>query len=492
MKSLLKIKNIKIVISIGFLCVIIPILFLKYRSDDLALSPIKEIRFNESGLSPRRLVVNMGDVVTFINDSTHEVWPASDPHPTHNVDPQFDTRRPLKPNDTWTYSFQNPGVWKFHDHLASVVEGEIVVLSKTGKVVLPDCKNKNSTPSECYQIDVVGVLKKEGLEKALDRMAFLYNNEPAFKDSCHAVSHILGKSAYHVFEEGGTIKLTGKTSYCSYGFYHGFMEEMLQLSGNLDDARKFCTDAGKILSKESANAEGACYHGIGHGAADGSDPRAWGNPIALVSPGIELCNKVDSKEPHFYRCVSGVFNSLALMYMANSYNLRLDSVTNPFEVCKNWDEFRIKNPCYQEMNTLGMRLAQGDLKKGIHFVEKIDDENKYAALAMRSLSGVVPSRFKQPFDEDFENTIDACHSARKDLVVPCLQGIPSGIMEFGTPGKEYEAAVAFCMSEKLLEDERIQCIKMAFGGIRAYYPPEKQASICATIDIKYRKLCVAP
>lgn len=448
------------------------------------LSPGREIRFTDKGFAPDRLVVNLGDAVEFENASQKPFWPASNLHPSHLVYPDFDPRRPIQASSSWTFAFNKPGVWKFHDHLASDFTGEIVVLSKGGKVVEPTCKSKTDTPAACYEEDVVRELKKDGLDAALDRMSYLYDTDPAFRDSCHAVSHVLGKNAYHLFEEGKQVNLSAKTSYCSYGFYHGFMEEMLQLSGSADEAREFCSSAAKAVSKESANAEGACFHGIGHGAADGSDPRAWGDPVALTDPGVALCDAVDPTEPHFYRCSSGVFNSLAIMYINNSYNLRMDdTAADPFAVCKNWKEYRIKNPCYQEMNSLVMKHSKGDLAAGIKIVEKIQDDPKYAALAMTSFAAFIPASFTVPFDAGFDKTIDACHAARADLVGPCLNGIPSGIMEFGTPGREYQQALKFCSSKKLSSSEREACFTVAFGGMRSYYPDEKVTSICKSAEV---------
>ncbi|MBI5134417.1 MAG: hypothetical protein HZA81_03490 [Candidatus Taylorbacteria bacterium] len=465
--------------------------YLVLSRDDFSLSKTREIAYDASGFSPRRLVVSLGDRVTFRNESDNPFWPASDLHPSHGIYSQFDPKMPVEAGGSWSFSFEKPGIWKFHDHLASRQTGEIVVLSSTGKVVVPDCKSASSTPGECFQADVVAALKKGGLDAALDRMAELYDTDPRFRDSCHSVAHILGKSAYLAFDEGKEIKLSAKTSYCSYGFYHGFMEEMLQISGDVDGAREFCAQAGKLLASESANAEGACYHGIGHGAADGGDPRAWGDPVALASPGIALCNKVDPTEPHFYRCVSGVFNSIALMFIERSYNLSLDD-RGPFEVCKNWKEFRVKNPCYQEMNTLVATLSNSDLSRAIEYVEEIEDDLQYSALAMRSLSGVFPSNFKEPYEDEFESTVRSCKAAREDLVVPCVQGIPSGLMEFGPPGREYEAAIAFCETPGMSKGEQDSCYEAAFGSVRAYYSKEKQKAICSGVDPLRREDCYKP
>jgi hypothetical protein len=447
------------------------------------------VTLTDNGFIPTRLVIKQGDTVTFKSDVSREFWPASDFHPTHNIYPAFDPRRPIEKGTSWDFVFERAGVWKYHDHLASDITGEIVVLDSKGAVVIPSCSDKNSDPSSCFQEKITTILKEQGLDKALDKMSELYDSDPVFKGSCHSVAHALGKAAYHLFEKGKDIHLTAKTAYCSYGFYHGFMEEMLQVSGDFQEARDFCAKAGEMLSTETAYAEGACYHGIGHGTVDGSDPRDWGDPKAIVSPGLDMCDKVDSKEPHFYRCASGAFNSLAIIYMGNQYGLK-SHVEDPFSVCERWSDYRIKNPCYQEMNMFAMSIAENSLAKGIKLVEKIKDP-VYAKLAMTSLSGVAPSRFTDTA-VDFKRTVDECHAARADLIVPCIEGVPSGIMEFGSPGKEYVPALEFCRSDSLLENERLECLKTVFGGVRAYYSTEKQASICSSVEKKYKDICVAP
>lgn len=489
-KTMRDIKTGKKLISAAVILIgVISISLLTDRGKSYDLSPGREITFNGRGVSPDRLVIRLGESIAFYNDSNRPFWPASNLHPTHTIYPEFDPQKPVNPGEKWSFSFNKPGVWQFHDHMAANITGEIVVLSEAGGVVDRDCESRETTPTECFKKDVVSVLKDGGLEGSLDRMAALYDSDPAFKNSCHDVAHILGKEAYHIFGRGGKIVFSNKTSYCGYGFYHGFMEEMFSVSGSVEEAREFCLLAGRDSNEGSVNAEGACYHGIGHGVTDGSDPRSWGDPVALTSPAIDLCDKIDPTEPHFYRCVSGVFNSLAMMYITNSHNLSLKG-ENPFVICGDRSDFRIKNPCYQEMNTLAMRVADKELSKGVRLVEAIRDEPVYAALAMKSLSGFFPSSFKAPFDDEFDSSIEACHGAREDLVIPCIQGIPSGLMEFGVPGSEYVPALEFCGHEKLSAAERSECYRAAFGSMRSYYNKDKLRAICASIDEGYRPYCL--
>jgi len=462
------------------------VLLLTPPKEEFILSPERIIIRTEEGFSPERLVVRQGDRVTFRNNSAHPSWPASDLHPSHGIYPAFDPHEPLAPGAEWTFVFEMPGRWAFHDHLAANKVGEVIVLDNSDAAPVFECGDVSQ--SECFKQDVIQVLEAVGLEPALDRMAELFEAHSAFRGSCHDVAHTLGYAAYDLYARGEAVTLTGKTSYCSYGFYHGFMETMLLQTGNVAEAREFCEEAGRQLDGETTNAKFACYHGIGHGVVDGGDPRDWGDPVALIEPGITMCDQVNPEEPYFYRCASGAFNSLAIMYFQEDYGLSFLPEDNPYDICARWDEFRIQRPCYGEMNIPAWNIAEKNLHHAIRLVERIA-ESDHAAFAMASVSGVASSSFGT---EDFLAAIAACRSARADLVLPCIRGIPSGIMEVGTPGREYELALEFCMVGALSEEERGACLGYLFGGIRAYYPQEKRSTICATVEERYRERCLTP
>lgn len=454
------------------------------------LSSGRTVTLTEDGFTPKRLVIKQGDTVTFTSVVAGEYWPASHPHPTHTTYAQFDPKKPIEEGGTWAHTFTRPGIWRYHDHLASNQEGEIVVLDYREGVPKYPCPDPGDERYGCFEAQIEQELAERGLDAALDRMAALYEKSPTFQTLCHAIAHTLGKAGYRHFEQGKQIELSGKTSYCSYGFYHGFMEEMLQSTGSVEKAREFCASTGQALNAVSANAEGACYHGIGHGAVDGGDPRDWGNPKALVDPGLELCEQVGRSEQHFYRCASGAFNSLALMYIYNEYDLKADE-RDLFAVCRLWDEERLQKPCYFEMNTLVMRRTGADLSRAIAQVERIP-ESAYAAFAMKGVAGILPARFTEPFERHFEDAVAVCQSARADLRTPCVEGVAIGLMEAGKPGEEYKATLSFCDVRGLTEDQRFSCKKAAFSSIRAYYSKDEQAVICATIEKSLRPYCVEP
>jgi len=75
----------------------------------------------------------------------------------------------------------------------------------------------------CWEDFIVTTLRKEGVDAALDAIGKLYANDPKFSESCHAYSHLIGREAYWLFLRGKSIDLSSKTSFCGYGFFHGFM-----------------------------------------------------------------------------------------------------------------------------------------------------------------------------------------------------------------------------------------------------------------------------
>ena len=85
------------------------------------------VEITSSGFSPQTLEINQGDTVTWTNKKSSDSWPASAVHPTHDVYPEFDANRGLKTGETYSFTFERVGNWKYHDHLNPSVTGTIVV-----------------------------------------------------------------------------------------------------------------------------------------------------------------------------------------------------------------------------------------------------------------------------------------------------------------------------------------------------------------------------
>ena len=85
------------------------------------------VAYTDSGFSPASLSVNMGDVVTFVNNSSKMMWIASAPHPTHTAYPGFDAKKGSEEGGSYTFTFSKKGTWKYHNHLNPSDFGTVIV-----------------------------------------------------------------------------------------------------------------------------------------------------------------------------------------------------------------------------------------------------------------------------------------------------------------------------------------------------------------------------
>ena len=99
------------------------------------LSSEATVEITSSGFSPSTLTVAQGTTVTFVNMDSAEHWPASASHPTHTVYPTeggcigstFDACEGLAQGESFEFTFDEVGEWKYHDHKNPSNFGTIIV-----------------------------------------------------------------------------------------------------------------------------------------------------------------------------------------------------------------------------------------------------------------------------------------------------------------------------------------------------------------------------
>jgi len=441
------------------------------------------VELHEDGFSPKLLRIQKGDTVVFSTTRGEPFWPASNLHPSHTIYPEFDPKEPIEANEKWNFTLDRAGKWKYHDHLAPISKGEIVVSEKgsaDGSGAMAETCRSGAYEKQCWEELISTTLQIKGVETALD---ILYDNQAYFANNCHDLAHTIGESAYRVFSQGKAMVLTPKTYYCGYGFYHGFMETLMQTTGSVEQAREFCAYAEKQLAGQTGDAGGSCYHGIGHGTVDGGDPRSWGDAKAVIAPGLEICERVGSTDTQIDRCASGVFNSLAIAYNSSSYGFSLPR-ENPYGICEEQVRHYFKKPCYEEMNTTVIRLGNS-FAQSARYVEDIADD-VYANHAIESLASYAV--FSHP-SRNNEDIIFDCRSLQQRLRFACIRGFAGGLVEHAAPESEYVESLAFCSSSVLTQEEHHKCFNRLVFYLGILYPPEKLRKICETIEEQYREYC---
>ncbi|MBI2464372.1 hypothetical protein HYV57_05435 [Candidatus Peregrinibacteria bacterium] len=95
----------------------------------------KLVIYTDAGYSPAALRIKKGETVIFKNQSSRSMWTASAIHPSHRSYPTtggclgstFDACKGVQPDDSWLFTFDVSGSWKYHNHLNPGDAGTIEV-----------------------------------------------------------------------------------------------------------------------------------------------------------------------------------------------------------------------------------------------------------------------------------------------------------------------------------------------------------------------------
>ncbi|MDO8655737.1 MAG: hypothetical protein Q7K45_00735 [Nanoarchaeota archaeon] len=101
----------------------------------------KVIEITASGFSPKTVIINAGETITFINKDDAKHWPATNVHPTHTTYPGssiqkcgsadessiFDACAGLETGEEFSFTFDRKGNWPYHDHLSPSTNGVVTV-----------------------------------------------------------------------------------------------------------------------------------------------------------------------------------------------------------------------------------------------------------------------------------------------------------------------------------------------------------------------------
>lgn len=85
------------------------------------------IVLTEEGFVPEFVQISPGTAVIFTTTRAHPFWPASNEHPSHTLFPAFDPKRPLASHESWSFTFDEVGERRFHDHIRSYYTGTMYV-----------------------------------------------------------------------------------------------------------------------------------------------------------------------------------------------------------------------------------------------------------------------------------------------------------------------------------------------------------------------------
>lgn len=99
------------------------------------------VTYTDEGYSPKSVTIPVGATVTFVNQSSKNMWVASARHPEHTVysgtsltqhcpdtaGTAFDQCAGGAPGSSYSFTFTKTGEWKYHDHIDATRFGSVTV-----------------------------------------------------------------------------------------------------------------------------------------------------------------------------------------------------------------------------------------------------------------------------------------------------------------------------------------------------------------------------
>lgn len=388
------------------------------------------IEMTESGFEPASLQVHQNSTVEFINLDRKDRWPASNNHPTHDIYPQFDPKKPLKPGQVFKFKFEKVGTWKYHDHLFPHKRGGVTVVAEENspqitkevekpqnpilkfilnfieslkKIFSPkikttsDIKDLTKLPEEEQFKVLEDLAKKEGVEKAWQYFQDTFKGQSGSSGNIHDLAHFVGGLMYDI---NGFSGLNLCSPAFAFGCFHGFLDKAFSESLlHLNEAEKACLDLGV------GGPFSSCIHGIGHGIASFYQTTDLANSLSScekLSQGEQFCfdgvfmefarnapGSFYSKDNPLYPC-EGMIDKYIFScgrnlptVLLNRFHYKFDDVVN---LCFNSQNLGLKQSCFDALGFLAAAESLGQEKVIIQRCESIKDD-EYNARCLNAASG---------------------------------------------------------------------------------------------------------
>lgn len=450
-----------------------------------------KIILTETGFVPERIVIRVGDKIVFTTRTNRPFWPASSLHPTHEIYPEFDAKTPIKPDESYEFIFNKPGSWGYHDHIASHYTGTVYVLAageervKASVTLDNNCMaQKEQAKTQCWDTQLKEIVRTKGADAGFNYLIAVYNAEPEVAKTCHEWVHVLGEAGYEVFAKGKNFQLRPETAWCSYGYFHGFMNAMIADTGSLEKVVEFCAMAVAQLQSSQPEIESNCLHGIGHVGVDllFEKPEYWGNFQKTADGGFALCDKLFGSNIYLTECYGGVIHGLRFSMRNHLNGMSFESYVgdkDPYHYCRN-QKAEHQMACYSDFASMFWEIFNGDIKAALTYI--IDEHIADPAIINRTVMKATTAWVEFDLAKGAHKaSVEACRTIPTTFFKSCMLGINIGFIQHGEPNNLHKKAFDFCRSDYLLEDEQKLCFTQIIELLRSEYSPKQFSIACETL-----------
>jgi len=474
------------------------------------------IHMDEKQFEPAKVTIETGETVIFENVGAKPHWPASNIHPTHDIYPAFDPKKGIEPGMAWSFTFNTPGIWRFHDHIQAELSGTITVIGTSSPELAPERigfwskikrffssifsrdtrresrpnigpipplrsevsvkpeehrdpaqKNaaiaKDSTAIWSNDSELIDYIRTYGVTQTFTQLDTL--EKKGFGD-CHQTAHRAGRMSLDLL---GTSVFKECTLSCHSGCFHGATEAYFKKYGSSNLKENLNTLCADTTDKPFYNHQ--CLHGMGHGLL------AWTN--YELPEALETCDLLSAGQAS---CWTGAFMENVVTELAGEgadEHVTKYKSSDPHFPCTVVDD-KYKDTCYFLQTSRMLQLFGTDYKK-------IADECAKAPVPYRrncfeSMGRDVSSTYRATP----ARSIQECGHASQEHRISCLNGAVQDAL-WDISGAD--TAITFCT---LLTNnfEKASCYTTIFERMNQIVKNQAEKDLfCAKVEKEFESQC---
>ena len=438
------------------------------------------VEFTDAGFVPKRLEIEVGQQVRFVNSSESSLWPASNIHPTHQIMPEFDAGSPLGADGVWAFTFDKPGYWRYHNHMVPEHSGLIVATGgdavETVPPVYPDIGDlefkspPDLTPKALTDLFTNDVLLRQYLRDygPANTVKLIAEAGDVVGQLCHDRAHETGRAAYELF---GAAAFALSSHECEAGAFHGATEAMFKERGTVNleaDVQAICSGSDVFFFRLQ------CIHGVGHGLM------AWTSYELYDS--LDLCDRLETDRDQ-RACYSGVFMENVVGGLSGTMGHFTDYLSDedPHYPCNALTD-RYVAPCYLFHSTRMLEMFEYDYDRVAEECAKAPETGRYDCFESFGRD-LAPYSLGDP-----AKALKQCHDTVDDAThrVWCIQG---SVQARFWETERADEAIEMC-SLATNPQEREGCFWMIVSRARELYPDRTGLeTFCARLETSYQAWC---
>jgi hypothetical protein len=288
------------------------------------------------------------------------------------------------------------------------------------------------------------------------------------------------------------IDFVQETTACGYGFFHGFLEHLVQDRPDPQLVVEVCEKFDQRLGKRMGAIRITCYHGSGHGfalaGAERIPPEEWGDVERFTAEPLRLCESLPGAgEYEIDECRQGVFNILVEWMVAGQYDFAYDT-EEPFAFCDALPHERHHYACYYETAMKLDSVAGFDARVIWKIVQEAQPEFARMAFGV-GIAGLMQHVVTK--ESGYRTALEQCAELPLEYYQQCVTNLSNGLFEHGEPQEEYRLALELCAEPLVATQEEVQalCYGEVARRLNRFYTPERSAALCMEFPRAWRERC---